>query len=73
MSFTDDDLERLKDGMSHYWTDYTVTVYSRGRHSSKISLEALVARLEAAERVLALKPNQHRRTLMAEWRKAAGK
>lgn len=47
-AFTDDDLKKLKNGMSTLRMAMDVTEYSLGKEE----LEALLARLEAAEKVL---------------------
>ena len=74
MTFTDDDLKRLKNGMSTLRMAMNVTEYSLGKEE----LEALIARLEAAEKVclyneMGAYVTPVIRECLKSWRKTVGK
>jgi hypothetical protein len=82
MSFSDDDLKRLKECLYRDGKEHWMGLINQYSHSEeKFSLTALLARLEASERSLKafvdLEADKMSYdtvvSLLSEWRKAAGK
>ena len=76
MSFSDDDLKRLKEELGRWLGIHTNPELTDPMFSlSSKTINALLARLEAAEAILCVEGNKinWRTDLLKAWRKAAGK
>lgn len=71
MTFDDNDLKRLKEDYKD--SDEIFLSLRFGKPERKISLNALLARLEAAEKALKASEYQEANPYFDAWRKAAGK